>query len=74
VWWGIVGPAGLPPAVVAKLNGAINTALQSSELRANFGNLGIEPRGGTSEELKKLLAEDAPRWFEIIKLTGIRLE
>jgi tripartite-type tricarboxylate transporter receptor subunit TctC len=74
VWWGIVGPAGLPPAVVTKLNGAINAALQSSELRANFTNLGIEPRGGTSENLAKLLAEDAPRWFEIIKLTGIKLE
>jgi tripartite-type tricarboxylate transporter receptor subunit TctC len=74
VWWGIVGPAGLPPAVVTKLNGAINTALQSPELRGNFTNLGIEPRGGTSENLAKLLAEDAPRWFEIIKLTGIKLE
>jgi tripartite-type tricarboxylate transporter receptor subunit TctC len=74
VWWGIVGPAGMPPAVVAKLNGAINMALQSPELRTNFGNLGIEPRGGTSAQLAKLLAEDAPRWFEIIKLTGIKLE
>jgi tripartite-type tricarboxylate transporter receptor subunit TctC len=74
VWWGIVGPAGLPPAVVAKLNGAINTALQSPQVRTNFANLGIEPRGGTSENLAKLLAEDAPRWFEIIKLTGIKLE
>jgi tripartite-type tricarboxylate transporter receptor subunit TctC len=74
VWWGIVGPAGMPLVVVTKLNGAINTALQSAELRTNFANLGIEPRGGTSENLAKLLAEDAPRWFEIIKLTGIRLE
>jgi tripartite-type tricarboxylate transporter receptor subunit TctC len=74
VWWGIVGPAGLPPAVVTKLNGTINAALQSPELRTNFTNLGIEPRGGTPEFLAKLLAEDAPRWFEIIKLTGIKLE
>jgi tripartite-type tricarboxylate transporter receptor subunit TctC len=74
VWLGIVGPAGLPPAVVARLNGAINTALQSPELRVNFANLGIEPRGGAPQELAKLLAEDAPRWFEIIRLTGIKLE
>jgi len=74
VWWGIVGPAGLPPAVVTKLNGGINAALQTPELRTNFTNLGIEPRGGTPENLAKLLAEDAPRWFEIIKLTGIKLE
>jgi tripartite-type tricarboxylate transporter receptor subunit TctC len=74
VWWGIVGPAGLPRAVVARLNGAINEALRSTELRANFTNLGIEPRISTPEEFAALLAEDAPRWFDIIRMTGIKLE
>jgi len=74
VWWGIVGPARLPRAVVARLNGAINAALQSAELRANFMNLGIEPRGGTPEDFAALLAQDAPRWLDIIRMTGIRME
>src|SRR5215471_3964397 len=74
VWWGIVGPAGLPRAVVARLNGAINSALQSTELRTNFTNLGIEPRISTPQEFAALLAQDAPRWFDIIRMTGIRLE
>jgi tripartite-type tricarboxylate transporter receptor subunit TctC len=74
VWWGIVGPAGLPRAVVARLNGAINEALRSAELRANFTNLGIEPRISTPEEFAALLAEEAPRWFDIIRMTGIKLE
>jgi len=74
VWWGIVGPAGLPRAIVARLNGAINEALQSTELRANFANLGIETRGGSPEDFAALLAEDAPRWFDIIRMTGIKLE
>ena len=74
VWWGIVGPAGLPRAVVARLNGAINEALRSTELRANFTNLGIEPRISTPQEFAALLAEDAPHWLDIIRMTGIRLE
>ena len=74
VWWGIVGPAGLPRAIVTRLNGAINTALQSPELLASFTSLGIEPRGGTPEDFAALLADDAPRWFEIIRMTGIKLE
>jgi tripartite-type tricarboxylate transporter receptor subunit TctC len=74
VWWGIVGPAGLPRPIVARLNGAINAALQSTDLRANLTSLGIEPRGGTPEDLATLLAQDAPRWFEIIRMTGIKLE
>jgi len=74
VWFGIVGPAGLPRTVVARLNGAINDALRSTELRANFTNLGIEPRISTPEEFAALLAEDAPRWSDIIRTTGIKLE
>jgi tripartite-type tricarboxylate transporter receptor subunit TctC len=74
VWWGIVGPAGLPRAVVARLNGAINEALQSTDVRSNFMNLGIEPRGGTPEDFAALLVQDAPRWFDIIRMTGIKLE
>jgi tripartite-type tricarboxylate transporter receptor subunit TctC len=74
VWWGIVGPAGLPRAVVGRLNGAINEALRSTELRANFTNLGIEPRISTPQEFAALLAEDAPRWIDIIRMTGIKLE
>jgi tripartite-type tricarboxylate transporter receptor subunit TctC len=74
VWWGIVGPAGLPRAVVGRLNGAINEALRSTELRANFTNLGIEPRISTPQEFAALLAEDAPRWLDIIRMTGIKLE
>jgi tripartite-type tricarboxylate transporter receptor subunit TctC len=64
----------MPRAVVARLNGAINEALRSPELRANFANLGIEPRISTPEEFAALLAEDAPRWFDIIRMTGIKLE
>ncbi len=74
VWLGIVGPAGLPPAIVAKLNGTVNAALQSDDLRTNFANLGVEPRGIAPADFAKLLSEDAPRWFEIIRETGIRLE
>jgi tripartite-type tricarboxylate transporter receptor subunit TctC len=74
VWWGIVGPAGMPRAVVARLNGAVNEALASTEVKTSFANLGIEARAGTPEEFAALLALDAPRWLDIIRITGIKLE
>jgi hypothetical protein len=40
----------------------------------SFATLGIELRAGPPAEMAKLLAEDAPRWFEIIRETGIRLD
>jgi tripartite-type tricarboxylate transporter receptor subunit TctC len=74
VWWGIVGPAGMPPDIVVRLNAAINASLTSSDLRTSFGNLGIEPRISTPKEFAALLADDAPRWLDIIRVTGIKLE
>ncbi len=74
VWWGIVGPSGLPRAVLARLNGAVNEALASAEVKASFSSLGIEARAGTPEEFAALLARDAPRWLDIIRITGIKLE
>jgi len=74
VWWGIIGPPGIPPAVVARLNGAVNDALASPELKASYAGLGIEPRASTPQEFVALLAADTPRWRDIIRMTGIKLE
>jgi tripartite-type tricarboxylate transporter receptor subunit TctC len=74
VWWGIAGPAGLPGPIVERLNAAVRDALRSDELRATFATLGIEPRPSTPDEFAALLARDAPRWFDIIRTTGIKLE
>jgi tripartite-type tricarboxylate transporter receptor subunit TctC len=50
LWIGIYAPAGLQPAVLAKLNGEINKALQQGELKAAFAKIGITPRGTSPEE------------------------
>ena len=47
LWLGLYGTAGTPPDVLAKLNGAINKALQDSELKASFAKFGLTPRGTT---------------------------
>jgi tripartite-type tricarboxylate transporter receptor subunit TctC len=74
VWWGIVGPAAMPRAIVERLNAAINDALHSPEVQTSFTSLGIEARRGTPQEFATLLAEDTPRWFDIIRITGVKLE
>src|SRR5262249_18692779 len=50
LWIGIYAPAGLPPAVLAKLNGEINKVLQHPELKAAFAKIGIAPRGTSPEQ------------------------
>jgi tripartite-type tricarboxylate transporter receptor subunit TctC len=70
---GIVVRAGTPPAVIAKLNAALNEGLALPEIRAGFAKLGIDPMPGTPEEFSAIIARDAPRWAEIVRLTAIKL-
>jgi len=66
LWTGIYGPAGIPPAVLAKLNSGINAALKSPELQAAFAKIGIEPRGTTPEEGMAFTLAEFEKWKKVI--------
>jgi tripartite-type tricarboxylate transporter receptor subunit TctC len=72
--FGVVAPAGTPAAIVAKLNATINEGLRSAETRAALGKLGIEPLISTPEEFAAMIAEEAPKWAEAVRVTGIKVE
>jgi tripartite-type tricarboxylate transporter receptor subunit TctC len=74
IWFGLLAPAATPPAIVAKLNAAINQCLQSSELRESFARLGLEVKIGTPGDFAAAIADDARQWEAIVKETGIKLE
>ena len=63
-------PAGTPPAVVDKLNAEINASLQSPAMRASMRKLGFEANIGSPEEFAVFIAEELPRWAEIMKSVG----
>jgi tripartite-type tricarboxylate transporter receptor subunit TctC len=66
LWIGIYAPAGLPPAVLAKLNGEINKALQQNELKAAFAKIGITPRGTSPEEGAAFTRSEYEKWKKVI--------
>ena len=72
--FGVIAPAGTPPAILAKLNAAINDGLRSDEMRAALDRLGIEPLITTQEQFAALIAEEAPKWAEAVRKTGIKVE
>jgi tripartite-type tricarboxylate transporter receptor subunit TctC len=63
---GLVGPAGLDPAVVAKLHGAIGRALADPKVREAFTKLGVEIVGSSPGEFADLIKEDLDRWARVI--------
>jgi tripartite-type tricarboxylate transporter receptor subunit TctC len=70
-WAGLVAPAGTPPAVVAKLNGALRKVIDSPEVQAKFKNIGFEGFSSTPEELGDYIKAQLVDWHKMIKDAGI---
>jgi tripartite-type tricarboxylate transporter receptor subunit TctC len=73
-WFGIVAPANTPPAVVAKLNAAIDQSLAKPEIRERLLKMGMVPVGGPPSDFKTFLEQDTTRWAKLIKAADIRVE
>ena len=74
VWWGFLGPAGLPAAVQAKLAKDCAEAAQAPAVRAKLLQLGAVPVGSSPELFAKLIRDDYEKWGPIIKAAGIKFE
>jgi tripartite-type tricarboxylate transporter receptor subunit TctC len=70
-WAGIVAPAGTPPAVVTKLNGALRGVIDSPDTQAKFKNVGFEGFSSTPEELGAFIKVQLGVWGRMIKDAGI---
>jgi tripartite-type tricarboxylate transporter receptor subunit TctC len=70
--FGVVAPAGTPTGVIEKLNGAINEGLKSPEMRASFAQLGIEPIVTSPQEFAAIIAQEVPKWAEVVRITGVK--
>lgn len=73
-WLGMIAPASTPPAVIAKLNKAVNEALKTPEVRNMIESTGGEIVGGTPEAYGKFLAGERTKWAAVIKSANITLD
>lgn len=74
IWLGLFAPAGTPQPIVASLNAAVAKALQTPEVRDRLLAAGSIPAGGTSAEFAKFLAVDFPKWGQVVKASGVKLD
>ena len=61
-WTALVGPAGLAPETIGKLNRIVNEFLVSDEGRSALLNFGMEPLGGTPQDLADYMASELTKW------------
>ncbi|MCZ8294502.1 MAG: tripartite tricarboxylate transporter substrate binding protein [Hylemonella sp.] len=65
-WFGVYGPRGLPPEIVARVNQAVNAALAEPELKERFARLGAETTGGTPQAFAAVVKAESVKWKKVI--------
>jgi tripartite-type tricarboxylate transporter receptor subunit TctC len=70
-WLALLAPAGTPPAVVARLNAALKSAVGTKDVQDKFQAAAFEAFLTTPEEAGKFIANEATRFAKLIKARGI---
>jgi tripartite-type tricarboxylate transporter receptor subunit TctC len=73
-WYGIVGPAKLPEAIVTKLNGEINKILASPEVRETFKGEALTVMPMTPTQFGKYITDEIAHWTEVARASKIEAE
>jgi len=73
-WSGIITTAGVPRAVLDKLNAAVNKAILVPETKERLFTLGSEGGGGTPEEFGALIRRDSAKWAEVVRRSGAKID
>ena len=74
VWSGIITTAGVPRAVLDKLNAAVNRAILMPETKERLAQLGSEGGGGTPEEFAALIRRDSAKWADVVRRSGAKID
>lgn len=72
-WWGVMAPAGTPADVVAKINAAVNTAVQKGAVRKRLLDEGADIYQGTPADFTRILAQELATWRSVVGQPGIKL-
>ncbi|MGZ5093395.1 MAG: Bug family tripartite tricarboxylate transporter substrate binding protein [Burkholderiales bacterium] len=73
-WYALVGPAGMPKDVVAKIHADVAKVIQLPDVREKLGNMGVDAVGSTPEQLRIAIKTDYDRYGEIIRKLGIKAD
>jgi tripartite-type tricarboxylate transporter receptor subunit TctC len=74
VWWGLLGPAGMPADLVEKLAHDFVAALNTDQVKARLTKLGALPIGSTPQQFDAKIHADYEKWGPIIKAAGMKAE
>lgn len=71
-WYGLLAPAGTPPAIVAKINGAIRDAMALPEVQAQLTAQGLQAAGNSPAEFDRFIRAETEKWGKAIRAAGVQ--
>lgn len=74
IWFGLVGPGNMAPALVTRINADVNRALAQPDVVAQLESFGAEDGGGSAERFADFMRDERRKWAELIKARGITLQ
>jgi tripartite-type tricarboxylate transporter receptor subunit TctC len=73
-WYALLAPAKTPPAVIARLNKAVDDALKDPDVRDKLVKAGATPVGGTADSLGKFMKAEYDKWGRVVAANGIKAQ
>lgn len=73
-WYAVVGPAGMPQSIVAKLNHDFNQVLTDPEVKAKLADQGLESWPMSSQEVRSYMQSEVARWEKVVRTSGTKLD
>ena len=72
IWWGFIGPAGIPAETITRLHTDIVSVLRDAEVAKRLAAEAAEPAIASPEDFHKLVARDIEKWIKVAKQANIR--
>jgi tripartite-type tricarboxylate transporter receptor subunit TctC len=72
-WHGLIGPKGLPRAVVERLNAELAKILAQKDMEVRLQGDGMSPAGGTPEQLYEQIRKEIAQWKQVVDRAGIKI-
>src|SRR6476646_1487791 len=71
---GLLGPAGMSPAIVRRLNTEFARIVRDPDIRAVYENIGADPISGTPEEFRSMMAAEIAKLAPVVRASGARID
>ena len=74
LWHGLIGPKGMPPAIVNRINAAVSKALKMKESEEQLQNDGVSPAGGSPQQFGDTIKRETAMWGKVVADANIKAE